>query len=288
LVNGKLKPELAARGVTRHDFVEPVLFSIYFNMEDRTIGGMDRQHIALRRAIALGVDMESLVKVVYAGQGIPANQIVPPGVTGHDPSLPKKPLFDRAAAKRLLERTGYDKLDEEGFRKGPDGKPLTVTFTIRSGAISRETQTLLKRDMDAIGLRMEFHVTPFQDAVKEMVSGKFQLAYVGQGGVPSGYAVLIPLWGKAQSSINLSRFRLAEYYAAFADFLRASEPVAQIAAARKMTELAQAYMPMLPAVFRVETNFVQPWLSGFSPPIFKHYWKFLDIDLGLQRKMQMK
>jgi ABC-type transport system substrate-binding protein len=288
LVNGKLKPELAARGVTRHDFVEPVVFSIYFNMEDRTIGGMDRQHIALRRAIALGVDMESLVKVVYAGQGIPANQIVPPGVTGHDPSLPKKPLFDRAAAKRLLERTGYDKLDEGGFRKGPDGKPLTVTFTIRSGAISRETQTLLKRDMDAIGLRMEFHVTPFQDAVKEMVSGKFQLAYVGQGGVPSGYAVLIPLWGKAQSSINLSRFRLAEYDAAFADFLRASEPVAQIAAARKMTELAQAYMPMLPAVFRVETNFVQPWLSGFSPPIFKHYWKFLDIDLGLQRKMQMK
>jgi hypothetical protein len=38
----------------------------------------------------------------------------------------------------------------------------------------------------------------------------------------------------------------------------------------------------------VETNFVQPWLSGFSPPIFKHYWKFLDIDLGLQRKMQRR
>ena len=288
LVKGKLKPELAARGVTRHTFVEPVVFSIYFNMEDRVIGGTDREHIALRRAIALAIDMEAMVKVVYAGQGIPANQIVPPGVTGHDPSLPKKPLYDKAAAMRLLDRVGFDKRDADGFRKGPDGKPLTVTFTIRSGAISRETQTLLKRDMDAVGLHMEFHVTPFQDAVKEMVAGKYQMAFVGQGGVPSGYAVLIPLWGKAQSSINLSRFRLAEYDAAFREFLRSSEPVAQIAAARKMTELAQAYMPMLPSVFRIETNYVQPWLLGFSPPIFKQYYKYLDIDLAVQRQMQRK
>jgi len=285
LVNGKLKPELAAKGVTRHTFVEPVVFSIYFNMEDKTVGGMDREHIALRRAIALAVDTETLVRVVYAGQGIPANQIVPPTMTGYDPSLPKKPLFDRAAAMRLLDRVGFDKLDSDGYRKGPDGKPLTVTFTIRSGAISRETQTLLKRDMDAIKLRMEFHVTPFQDAVKEMVAGKYQLAFVGQGGIPSGYGVLIPLWGKAQSSINLSRFKLSEFDAAFGEFLRSEEPAAQIASARKMTELANAYMPMLPAVFRVETNYVQPWISGFSPPIFKQYWKFLDIDVAMRRRM---
>jgi ABC-type transport system substrate-binding protein len=119
-----------------------------------------------------------------------------------------------------------------------------------------------------------------------MVSGRYQLAFVGQGGIPSGYGVLIPLWGKAQPSINLSRFKLGEYDSAFGLFLRSSEPAAQIAAARRMTELAQAYMPMLPAIFRVETNYVQPWVLGFSPPIFKPYWKFLDIDIALQRKMQ--
>jgi len=140
----------------------------------------------------------------------------------------------------------------------------------------------------AVKLRMAFHVTPFQEAVKEMVAGKYQMAFVGQGGVPSGYAVLIPLYGKAQSSINLSRFRLAEYDAAFGEFLRSEDPVAQIASARKMTELARAYMPMLPAVFRVETNYVQPWVEGFSPPIFKQYFKFLDIDLALQRKLKGK
>ncbi len=280
LVDGKLKPEYAARGVVRHNFVEPVLFSVYFNMEDAVIGGMSRDRIALRRAIAQGIDTESMVKVVYAGQGIAANQIVAPGMTGHDPTRPPKPPYNKEAAKRLLDRFGFDKRDAEGFRKGPDGKPLTITFTLRSGAITREMQTLIKRDMDAIGVRMEFRVTPFQDAVKEMIAGKYQLAFVGQGGAPSGYVVLIPLWGEAAPAVNISRFKLPEYDAAFAQFLRAAESPAQIAAARKMTDLAQAYMPMLPAVFRTETNYVQPWVQGFSPPVFNPYWKYLDIDLA--------
>ena len=50
-----------------------------------------------------------------------------------------------------------------------------------------------------------------------------------------------------------------------------------------MSELARTYMPLLPAVFRLESNFVYPWVHGFSAPIFATYWKYLDIDLA-QRK----
>ena len=288
LENGKLKPEYAARGVTRIAFFEPVLFSTYFNMEDATIGGMGRDRIALRRAMALAIDTEAMVKVVYGGQAQAANQIVPPGVGGFDATLPTRPLHDKAAAMQLLDRFGFDKRDADGFRKGPDGKPLTITFTLRSGAISREIQTLVKRDMDAVGLRIDFRITPFQDVVKEMIAGKYQLGFVGQGGSASGYVELITLWGKADPSVNPSRFKLAEYDAAFAQFLRSAEPAGQIAAARKMSELAQAYMPMLPAIFRIETNYVQPWLMGFSPPVFQPYWKYLDIDVAKRRSMAGK
>ncbi len=288
LQNGKLKPEYATKGVVHHIFVEPVLFSVYFNMEDAAIGGMGKDRIALRRAIGQGIDTETLVRVVYAGQGIAPNQIVPPGMSGHDPARSSKPPYDKEAAKRLLDRFGYDKRDADGFRKSPDGKPLTITFTLRSGAISRELQTLVKRDMDAIGVRMEFRITPFQDAIKEMIAGKYQLAFVGQGGAPSGYVVLIPLWGEAQPSVNLSRFKLPEYDAAFAQFLRSADAPAQIAAARKMTDLTFAYMPMLPAVFRTESNYVQAWVSGFRPPAFHPYWKYMDIDLSRRRQGMTK
>ncbi len=172
LADGKLKPEYAARGITRHVFTEPYVFSLYFNIEDPLLGGMGNDRIALRRAIALAMDTATLVKVVYAGQALPANQLVPPGVAGHDPSLPSAPLYDPAAAKALLDRFGYGSCDAEGYRMAPDGQPLTVTVTLRSGAISREIETLSKKCMDAVGLRMDFHVTPFQDAVKELERGR--------------------------------------------------------------------------------------------------------------------
>jgi ABC-type transport system substrate-binding protein len=40
LENGKLKPEYAARGVTRIAFPEPFGFYLYFNVADSVIGGM--------------------------------------------------------------------------------------------------------------------------------------------------------------------------------------------------------------------------------------------------------
>ncbi len=279
LANNKLKPDYVARGVTREVFAEPYLFSFNFNTVDPVVGGMSTDRIALRRAIAMGIDMDALVNVVYAGQALVANQIPPPGVTGHDPSFVDKSQYDPAAAKALLDRFGYANKDAEGYRRGPDGKPLMLTMTLRSGAVSREIQTLVNKNMDAIGVHMDFHVTPFQDAIKEMEQGKFQIIFRGFGGTPSGYPELLQLYSKQPRRINSGLFKLAPYDVAAEQFLRSATPAAQIAAARTMSDLSRTYMPMLPAIFRLENDFVQPWLKGFSPPIFSTYWKYLDIDL---------
>ena len=70
----------------------------------------------------------------------------------------KKRPYDPAAAAALLDRVGYDKRDAQGFRLQPDGKPLTVTLTIFTGNVWREIQTLLKKNMDAVGVRLDFRV----------------------------------------------------------------------------------------------------------------------------------
>jgi hypothetical protein len=48
--------------------------------------------------------------------------------------------------------------------------------------------------------------------------------------------------------------------------------------------LARTFVPMIPLIFRLESDFVQPWVQGFSPPVFKTYWKYLDIDLARRRE----
>ncbi len=278
LADGKLKPEYAARGIVRHVFPEPFTFLFYFNMADPVIGGMGRERIALRRAMALAVDVDALIRVVYAGQGLPASQFVPPGVGGHDPTLMAKPLYDPAAANALLDRFGYQARDPEGFRKTPDGKPLTITMTLRSGAVMREVQTLWKKNLAAVGLRTDFHVTPFQDAIKELEQGKFQSYFGGFGGSPSGYNELSQMHSRQPQRVNITQFKDAEFDRAADAFVRSGDAAAQIAAARRMTDIAYTYMPELPALFRLESNVVQPWVQGFAPPIFTSYWKYLDID----------
>jgi hypothetical protein len=59
LSGDKLKPEYAARGITRSVYAEPFTFSLYFNMKDPVVGGVSKEKIALRRAIALGWDVDS-------------------------------------------------------------------------------------------------------------------------------------------------------------------------------------------------------------------------------------
>ncbi len=278
--DGAVKPEFAARGIVRHVFPEPFAFIFYFNTLDPVIGGMTPERVALRRAIAMAVDTEALVRVVYAGQAIPANQLVPPGVGGHDPSLPAKPLHDPASAKALLDRFGYKERDADGYRRTPDGKPLVLTVLLRSGAVSREIQTLWKKNMDVLGVRMDFHVTPFQDAIKELQQAQYQIYFGGFGGSPSGYPQLMQLYSRQSPQFNVTRFTNSDYDRAAEAFLRAAAEPEQVAAARRMSELARTWMPELPAVFRLENDFVQPWVEGFSPPIFKPYWKYLDLDLS--------
>jgi ABC-type transport system substrate-binding protein len=283
VVNGKLKPEYAARGFVLHEFPEPFTFLFYFNVADPVIGGMESARVALRRAMALAVDLDAMVRVVYAGQALPAGQFVPPGVGGHDPSLAPKSSYDPAAANTLLDRFGYTARDAEGFRKTPDGKPLTINMTLRVGAPMREVQTLWKKNMEAVGLRTDFHLTPFQDAIKELERGQFQAYFGGFGGSPSGYNVLSQLHSRQPQRVNVTQFKNADYDRAADEYLRSATNAGQIALARRMDELARTWMPELPAAFRLESNIVQPWVQGFAPPIFTSYWKYLDIDSGKRK-----
>jgi ABC-type transport system substrate-binding protein len=239
---------------------------------------MQNERVALRRAIALAFDRKALIDVVYAGQALPGNQLVPPGVAGYDPKLPPAPPANPQAANALLDRFGFKARDAEGFRLGSDGRPLTLTMSLRSGAISREIATLWKKNMDAIGLRTDFHITPFQDMIKELEGGGFQMYFGGYGGVPFGYPVLWQVDGRQPVSVNVSRFKSPEVEKLVDAFFASGDEAGRIAAARKVYEIASTYVPLMPAIFRQENDFTQPWVQGYSAMRFTNYWKYLDID----------
>lgn len=283
LRNGALDPALARRGVRRVAYPLNSVRSAYFYMNDPVVGGMGKEHVALRRAMALGFDAASLIDVVYAGQALPATQILPPGVSGFDAARSDKLRYDPRTANLLLDRFGYGKRDPEGFRQMPDGKPLNITFTLFTGTVWREMQTLWKKNMDAIGVRMVFRSVPTQDLFKEAAQGKFQMNVHGRTSSPIGLT-LATLYSKELPESNDSRFDDEAYDRAFEAFMRAPDEAGRLAAARIMNRVVDVYVPIIPMAVDVENSFAQPWVSGYFPSPFATYYKYVDIDLARQRQ----
>jgi oligopeptide transport system substrate-binding protein len=277
----RLKPALARKGIAHHRFIAPTLSYTYFNMEDPTVGGYTREQIALRRAIAMGFNTEEMIRVLFNGHALPATQLLPPGVQGHDTSIPVKSLYDPAGAKALLDRFGFKDRDGDGYREMPDGKPLTLARGTLPESWYREADTLWKKNMDAIGLRMNVHQQTFSELINLAKAGKLPMFNLGLRALePSGYLVLQALWSHSPPATNFARFRNPEYDQAYEAFLRTPAGAERVRLARKAAEIVQAFMPMMLHTNGVGNVLTYPWVLGYHPSQFGQSWKYLDLDVA--------
>ncbi len=280
----KLKPELLRKGVVRIRYSAPNVTFTYFNMKDPIVGGYSKAHIALRRAIAIGFNVDEMIKVLFAGQALPANQLLPPGVDGYDPSLPTKSLYDPAAAQELLDHFGYKDRDDEGYRKTPDGKPLTLVRGTLPESWYREADTLWKKNMDAIGIRMKVDQKTFTELVNMSRAGKLQMFNLGYRSLePSGYQILQTLWSRSPTDTNPSQFSNPDYDAAYEQFLRTPSGPARVVLARRMSDVSQVYVPMVLHTFGIGNTLLYPWVQGYWPSQFGFAFTYLDIDMAKRK-----
>src|SRR5205085_697486 len=152
---GTLKRDYAARGVALARLTQPSLQYAYFNMQDAVVGGYTNDRIALRRALALAFNNEELIRVVYQGQAMPATQLIPPNVPGHDDALDVAVKYDPAAARSLLDKFGYVDRDGDGWRDLPDGRPLSLVMASTPTTRDREIDEIWQKNLKAIGVRVE-------------------------------------------------------------------------------------------------------------------------------------
>ena len=95
--DNKLKPRFAKAGVALQRGIQPSITYTWFNMEDPVVGGYTTEKIALRRAIGMAYNVDEEAQVIRQGQAEWASQLVPPGVTGHDPKFVGNTKYDPVA-----------------------------------------------------------------------------------------------------------------------------------------------------------------------------------------------
>jgi ABC-type transport system substrate-binding protein len=138
--------------------------------------------------------------------------------------------------------------------------------------------------MTAIGLKMNINTQQFNDLLRQSKAGQLMMFNLGfRAQEPSGFSFLATLWSKSGPDINHSRFRNADYDAAFELFLRTPDGPDRIALARRMAEIVNALVPIVLQVNPVGNAFAQPWLQGYYPSHFGFTWKYMDIDTAKRR-----
>lgn len=279
--NGKLAPNLAARGIRIDRSTELDLAFVYFGMENPVVGGHEPQKVALRRAIALGYDIEASVLQVYRGQARRAQTTVPPGSLGANPKF-VGPLaeYNPAKAKALLDTFGYVDRDGDGYRELPDGSKLVLELGSTPDGASKVGDEVWRRSMDAIGLRVEFKKAKWPELLRESRAGKLMMWGLGwTAGNPDADPFYQILYGPNKGQSNHSRFNHPEFNALFDQAKVMRDGPERDALFDQMNRIVSAYAPLRPIVHRIGTSLWHPWVSGYQRhPVMREFWKYLDLD----------
>lgn len=165
LDKGKLKPALAKKGVQLSRITEPEVTMYYWNMQDPVWGGLSKEKIALRRAVAMAHNVAEEIELVYNGNAVALEYPIPPGVVGHDPNYKSSIRYNPAAANALLDKFGYKK-GADGYRRLPDGKPLEIRYTARSGPVGKLQTEVWKKTYDSLAIKMKEDLLQFSEMLK--------------------------------------------------------------------------------------------------------------------------
>lgn len=135
-----------------------------FNLRDRILSDA-----RVRRAVALAIDREAIVRTIWKGHADLADSILAPGFWAHAEGLP--PLrHDLAEAKRLLDRAGY---------RDPDGdgpKPrFTLTYKTSQNELRRRIAAVLQEQLRQAGIAVEVQSREWGTFFSDIRSGNFQL-----------------------------------------------------------------------------------------------------------------
>ena len=259
--------------------MDPEIIYLYFNMQDKTVGGLSKEKIALRRAIAMAYKVEDQIRIIRKGQSIRAQYPIPPGVAGHDPEYRSSIAHDPRAANALLDRFGYRK-GPDGYRRMPNGEALVIRYSSTPSERDRQFDELMKRSLDSIALRLEIHKDRFPELIK--LENQCRLMMRGAAWIadyPDGDNFMQLLYGPNSGQSNNACYRSAEYDRRYEKSRLLPHGPERDRLYREMTRIMETDTVWLLTDSRYRNVLLQPRVKGFKKhPVMHAEWLYLDLE----------
>lgn len=286
IADGKLKPALAARGITLTRFPVMQTYYMWMNMDDPLLGGYGKDKVALRRAISLAYNSVEDIALLKKGFAIKAQSPLPPNVLGYDPAYRSPVPYDPALANALLDRYGYRQRDRDGFRRTPANTPLTLRMHSEATAGGRLRDELWRKNLNAIGLRVLFVTDKKTEIIKASRLGKvmmFESNWIAD--FPDGDNFYQLLYGPNSGRANYARFNLPAYNVRYEQARILSDSPQRQQLYLEMNQLIHAYNPWVPLTHVISADLTQAWLKNYKRhPVEFSNWRYLDVDADARTK----
>ena len=224
----------------------------------------------VRRALALAVDQESIVKNVLRGGQTPATALTPPGLAGY--MAPVALGRDVSAAKRLLAEAGFP--EGKGF---PRVELVTISSEINQ-RIAEAVQQMWRREL---GIEITITQKEFKILLQAIDNAVLDFAiargrWIGEYPDPLTYLSIFT----AGNGVNGTGFADPTYDGMIAAAAREPTPAARLAALQRAETYLLERTPIAPIYWGSRTTLVAASVRGWkNSPLGFHNYK----DVWLER-----
>lgn len=265
---GTLSVEMKQRGMLLEKTVDPTVFYIGFNLEDRVVGTPSgEQSRLLRQAMSLAVDVKEYLRLFSNGRGIPAHSPIPPGIFGHDETYQnpyRTPDVNRA--KELLVQAGYP-----GGIDPKTGAPLKLSFDVAdTSAEGRVRYLFWVNQWRRIGLDVSLEATNYNQFYAKMIKGSYQIYTWGwSADYPDPENFLFLLTGPMARSVsggpNNANFQHAEYDRLYGLMKSRDNDPERLRIIADMHKILERERPWIELFYPESYALVHGWLKNVRP-----------------------
>jgi ABC-type transport system substrate-binding protein len=227
----------------------------------------------VRRAINLAIDRNAIVQRLISGRGRLAAGVIPPTLGGADTT--RAPFaFDVAAAKKLLADAGH-------------ANGIDVELWVGSNPVYGRIAEAVQGYLTAAGIRAKIvqrESAAAREAARNGVADMILKDWYAD--YPDAENFLYPLLHSANKGVggNVSFFAHAEFDRLVSQSRGEPDEEKRNVLYRQADSIALDQAPMVFLYFYNELYAVQPWLSGFTPPVIYNGQRWLTAKLGGRRE----
>jgi peptide/nickel transport system substrate-binding protein len=246
---------------------ESFIECFYFNL-----GLPQFQDKAVRHALYMAFDKDSIIQQLYYGVPVPTESYLPQQSWAYNPNLPKHE-YSPDKAKQMLDAAGWTP-GADGIRE-KNGVKLSFSNSTTAGNHLREqVQQLLQQDFQAIGVAMTIkNLPPAVMWGDYWIKSHFESAIVGLdfmvGPDPdaSDYLSSASIAAKTGSGQNTMQYASAEVDQLLLQGATTIDQASRVPIYQKLQAVLRDDLPFLPQQQYVEIEGTQTKLMGFVPNI---------------------